>query len=297
MFNNIQNLQSYRAFTLEDNSTSPFAVYENETISHEKKYPIPITPTRIDHEILTILSNAHFCTTALILAELSKQRIPFEESNVRNRIHQMCKAEFLMGYHFYTEDGGRSSHMALRLGWRGVGYLRAQGIQTKLGTYLANVAEDPVVTKKILSAVQYIIRSDIPLEDVQFCQAVFAPAKDASKSKKIFRPQGVVQSADKTVFLEAIRQTQNWQTQLAEKLNRIEAVCRARTTNITVRNPTLVLIAESCTHMRMILSMLEKRGCSIPVYFTADTLVYRNPDACLYQLPKSKRFWTSLFAS
>ena len=46
----------------------------------------------------------------------------------------------------------------------------------------------------------------------------------------------------------------------------------------------------------MLLRMIEKRGCSIPVYFTADSLVYANPETCLYQLPKSKSFWTYLFA-
>ena len=295
MFNNVNVLTSAN-FTLEDSISSPFAVYANETITHEKKYPVPIAPTSIDHEILKIVAKTLFCTSALIIVELSKSGIPYEVTNVRNRIIRMCEAEFLMGYRFRTE-GGRSSHIAIRLGWRGIGYLKANGIQPRLGTYLAKVSEDPVVTKKILSAVQYVIRTNVPMDEVSFCQPVFVPCKNPTKkSTRIFRPQAIVQKADRTVFIESIRQDQGWEANILEKLGRIESVCRAHSMNIEVKSPALVLVAENSTHLRMLLRMIEKRGCSIPVYFTADSLVYANPETCLYQLPKSKSFWTYLFA-
>lgn len=298
MFNNVTILNASADFTCEDYSRSPFEVYANESITFEQKPMIPIMPTDIDREILEIVGKTTFCTSALILCQLEKKNVPFEASNVKNRIHRMCEAEFLMGYRFRTAEGGRSSHQALRLGWRGVGFLRAHGTQPRLGAYLASISEDPTQTKKILSAAQLVIRTGVALEDVSFCQAIFVPSKNpAKKSTRLFRPQAVVHDGDQTAFIESVRQNEGWVEYLLDKIYRIESVCRtAKDANIEIKNPTLVLVAENCTHMNMLLRMIERRGCSIPVYFTADSLVYSSPDRCLFALRKKKSFWDMFLA-
>lgn len=296
MFNNVTVLNG-NGPALEDLATSPFAVYPGETITQEKKAISPITPTDLDKAILSIVCKTLFCTSALILLQLERTNVPHDISNVKNRIVRMCESQFLMGYRFKTSTGGRSSHLAYRLGWRGVGFLRANGIQPRLGAYLASISEDATLTKKILSSVQFVLRTNLPLETVSFCQAVLVPSKDPNKkTTRIFRPQAVIQLPKGTVFIESVRQDSDWESSFHEKLNRIESVLRSHQTNIPVSNPSIILIAENAVHMQMLLHMIDKRGSLCPVYFTADTLVYSSPDHCLYQLPKRKNLWQCLFA-
>ncbi len=299
MFNNINvtKLLSAKEFIMEDASSSPFAVYADETSVHEKRYSLPATPTEVDKAILHIINKTMFSTSAILMVQLKNMGVDVDITNVKNRLRRLSEAEFLAAYRFKLPDGGKSSHLAYRLAWRGAGYLKANGVQPRMITYLASISEDATAVKKILSASQMLIRTGASLDTVQFCQPVFVPSKDPTrKSSKIFRPQAVIQSNDRTIFVEAVRQNANWETELMDKLARMEIVCRSRQTNIPVRDPALVLVAESAAHMGMLLRMMERKPVSFQVYITADPLVYTNPKACLYTL-KRANFWTSLFAS
>lgn len=296
MFNNAIKLNNANEFTMEGASSSPFAVYADEISVHEKRYSLPATPTEVDKAILQIINKTMFSTSAILIVQLKNMGVDVDITNVKNRLRRLSEAEFLAAYRFKLPDGGKSSHLAYRLGWRGAGYLKANGMQPRMTTYLAGISEDATAVKKILSAAQLAIRTGVTLDDIQFCQPVFVPSKDPTrKSSKIFRPQAVIQS-DRTIFVEAIRQNANWETELMDKLARMEIVCRSRQTNIPVRDPALILVAESTAHMGMLLRMMERKPASFQVYITADPLVYATPEACLYTL-KRANFWTSLFAS
>lgn len=296
MFNNAIKLNNANEFIMEDASSSPFAVFADETSVHEKRYSMSATPTDVDDAILHIVNKTMFSTSAILMVQLKNMGVDVDITNVKNRLRRLSEAEFLAAYRFKLPNGRQSSHLAYRLAWRGAGYLKANGVQPRMTTYLAGISEDATAVKKILSAAQFVIRTKVPFDTVQFCQPVFVPSKDPTrKSSKIFRPQAVIQ-ADRTTFVEAVRQNANWETELMEKLARMEIVYRSRQTNIPVRNPALILVAESATHVRMLLRMMERKPVSFEVYITADPLVYATPKKYLYTLKRTS-FWTSLFAS
>lgn len=297
MFTNVNVISNVKDFNVEDTSSSPFSVYPNETIVAEQRHSFCVRPTEVDDAILHIINRTLFCTCALIMVQFREMSIEADVANVKHRLQRLCESEFLQAYRFRLPNGGKSSNLVYRIAWRGAGYLKAQGTSVRMTTYLANISEDPTAVKKILSAAQFVIRTGVSLDSTQFCQPIFVPCNDPSrKSEKIFRPQTVTQADDRTIFVEAVRQNKNWETELLDKLARMEKVCNAKQTNIPILNPALVLVAESTTHMQMLLRMMERKPISLPIYITADPLIYATPKSCLYTL-KSKGFWASLFAS
>lgn len=296
MMNPVTTLKNSTEFNHEDNVQTPFAIFEHETIIPAKNLPASILPTELDYHILSIVEKTLFCTSALIRVQLERCGIEFDETNVKRRIKRMCESDFLEGYRFQTADEKLSAYAVYKLGWRGAGFLKAHGTHPRLNAYLANVCKDPIQTKKILSAAQLVIRTGLQLEDTAFCQAVFVPTKNSTKSTKIFRPHAIVRTGQETLIIEAVRQNEGWADNFLEKLGRMETVCRSRSTNVPIHNPALVLVAENCAHMNMLLHMLERRGCTIPVYFTADTLVFSSPHDHLFALQKKKTFWHTLLA-
>lgn len=294
MFTNVNVISNVKDFTVEDTSSSPFAVYPNETIVAEHRHSFCVRPTEVDDAILHIINQTLFCTCALIMVQLREMGIEVEVTNVKHRLQRLCESEFLQAYRFRLPNGGKSSNLVYRIAWRGAGYLKAQGTSVRMTTYLANISENPTAVKKILAAAQFVIRTGVSLDSTQFCQSVFVPSNDPShKSEKIFRPQTVIQADDRTIFVEAVRQNKNWETEILDKLARMETVCKAKQTNLPIHNPALILVAESAAHMQMLLRMMERKSVSFPIYITADILVYTSPKSCLYTL-KSKKFWTSL---
>lgn len=296
MFTNVNVISNVKDFTVEDTSSSPFAVYPDEAIVSEPRHSFCVRPTEVDDAILHIISRTLFCTCALIMVQFREMGIEADVANVKHRLQRLCESDFLQAYRFRLPSGGRSSNLVYRLAWRGAGYLKAQGttVHSRMTTYLAKSSEDPTAVKKILSAAQFVIRTGVSLDSTQFCQPIFVPCNDPSrKSEKIFRSQTVIQADDRTIFVEAVRQNKNWETELLDKLARMETVCKAKQTNIPIHNPALILVAESAAHMQMLLRMMERKPVSFPIYITADLLVYTSPKSCLYML-KSKKFWTSL---
>lgn len=299
MFDNINTLKNPSEFDHEDLALSPFATFEDEYIEEEKRYTMPTTITELDSALLAAVNKTLITTSALLKVQLENSGIHTEMPTLKYRLKRLTAAEFLIAYRFRTNNGGKSSNLIYRLGWRGAGYLKAQGIHANKTSYLATISSDPMSCKKILSAAQMAVRSNLPMGKMEFAQPVFVPSRDPSqKSTKIFRPQCVLQGLDRTIFFEAVRKGADWQEWMEEKLTRMEAVCKERQANIPIHNPAVVLIAESSDHMRQIAKCIQhNKKYPFEVLLTADPLVYERPQDCLYIIqPKKKSFWDMLLA-
>lgn len=298
MFNKINTLKNPAEFDHEDLTLSPFANYDGEYIEEEKRYPAPASITEFDAALLRAINKSLITTQALLLVQLKNSGIYAETSMLKYHLRKLTAGQFLMAYRFKSPDGSHSSYLIIKLGWRGAGYLKGQGIHVNKTSYLATISSDAMACKKLLSVAQLAIRANLSMDKMEFAQPVFVPSRDSSqKATKIFRPQCVLQDHDRTIFLEAIRKGTDWQEWMEEKLTRMEAVCKARQANIPIHNPAVVLIAESSDHMHQIAKRIQNNKYPFEVFLTADPLVYERPQDCLYILqPKKKRFWDMLLA-
>lgn len=297
MFTNVTIMNDPAEFDHEDLTLSPFANYDGEYIEEEKRYPAPASITEFDAAILRAINKSLITTQALLLVQLKNSGIYAETSMLKYHLRKLTAGQFLLAYRFRSPDGSRSSNLVYRLGWRGAGYLKAQGTHVNKTSYLATISSDAMACKKLLSAAQLAIRTNLPMDKMEFAQPVFVPSRDPSqKATKIFRPQCVLQDHDRTIFLEAVRKGTDWQEWMEEKLTRMETVCKARQANIPIHNPAVVLIAESSDHMRQISESIQNNKYPFEVFLTADPLVYENPGNCLYSMPKKKSFWEMLLA-
>lgn len=281
-----------------DRIDSPFAVYPGEQFEN-----VPVDeprghfePTQLDQLIL-IMTEKLLVVTSMLLQEALKG-LGLEDvtqEDIRKRLKVLSSAEFL-SKHVFASETSRALSNVYKLGWRGVGYLKSIGIKPRLGEYL--MKSDATHIKRILSVGQYVVKQGIDVEAYKMCEIVLVPTKDPEiPTNKIFRPQAVIQTQEGTVFVESIRQNQNWKKEVLDKLQRISAVMKARTQNISIQNPTLVLVAETVQHMKEVMELIDSEYFyyTIPILYTSDSLVYTKPENCLYDV-KKKNFWESLFA-
>lgn len=281
-----------------DGVHSPFMVYTGEDFIEvpPKEYRGHFKPTELDQLILVMTGKLLVVTSIMLKEALARLEVGnVAQGDIQKRLNLLTSAEFLSKHGFVT-DMGKAASKVYKLNWRGVGYLKSIGIKPRLGEYLTK--SDATHIKRILSVAQYVLKQAIDVESYKMCEIVLVPSKDPEiPTNKIFRPQAVIQTQEGTVFVESVRQNQNWQKEILDKLRRISAVMKARTQNISIQNPTLVLVAETVQHMKDVMELidLEYFYYTIPILYTADSLVYTEPNRCLYDM-KKRNFWETLFA-
>jgi len=276
---------------------SPFAVYEGEEFQ-----TIPIeeprghfNPTEIDQLIMVMTEKLLVVTTIMLKEAIENLGVGgVTQMDIQKRVKALASAGFLTKHTFETEDN-RSSYKVYKLGWRGVGYLKSIGIRPRMGEYLARC--DATNIKKILAAGQYIVKQKIDIDNYQMAEVIFVPAtsRDAVKDR-IFRTQAILQGENGSIFLEAVRKNENWKQDLLEKMKRISAVVRTKKYNTEIKNPMLILLAESEEHMKEVMKLIDESFFYYPIsiLYSADTSVYTCPDSCLYEVKRS--FWDTLRA-
>lgn len=281
-----------------DGVHSPFMVYIGEQFVEvpPKEYRGHIKPTEIDQFILIMTEKLLVVTSVMLHEAITRLGVGnVTQGDIQKRLRLLTSAEFLSKYDFVS-DMGRAASKVYKLNWRGVGYLKSIGIKPRLGEYL--MKSDATHIKRILSVGQYVVKQGVDVESYKMCEIVLAPTRNPEiPTHKIFRPQAVIQTTEGTVFVESVRQNQNWQIEILDKLKRISTVMKARTQNISIQNPTLVLVAETTQHMKEVMELIESEYFyyTIPILYTADSLVYTEPNRCLYDV-KKRNFWETLFA-
>lgn len=277
---------------------SPFAVYGGETLKNSSgEFVMPhFEPSELEQLILILTEKFLVVTSILLYEEMKELQVEnITQIDIQRRLKKLANAGFLVKQMFSTPDGNHSATAVYKLGFRGIGYLKGLGRRARLQGYLAQ--SDATHIKRILSAVQFVVKHRIAPEDFEICPIVMVPQKNPETSAdKIFRPQAMIRSEDRTVFVEAIRQNEAWKQEILDKLNRIAAVINSKKKNIPIQNPTLVLVAESTKHMQEVIKLVESEYVysKIEIFYTADPIIYAQPESCLYQIKRN--FWDTLLA-
>ena len=111
---------------------------------------------------------------------------------------------------------------------------------------------------------------------------------------RLFRPQAVVQTREKTVFVEAVRSSSGSVDELVCKLKRInDTLASGSPLNLTESEGyEVVIVAESHSHMTQLMQELAGKlqgKCGFQLRFTNDQdTFYRNRR--LYALPEKRSF-------
>lgn len=281
-----------------ETKTSPFAVYPGERISiREVPSPRHMYITDIDKVILAV-TNKYLVLTSRLLQHALKNAgmVGVEQKDLQHRLHMLADAAYLQSARFTNEDGTYAAGMVYSIGYRGRGYLKStMGVQPRLSGYIAQM--DSSTVKRYLSVNQYLIQTkDYKATEVGHTLLVPEPKKD--RPDKIFRAYGMVQEENKTVIVDAVRKDID-KEYLLERLERMNDTISHRNCNTQVHKTVeLVLIAESCEHLKEVNSWLKgKHFSKLSICLSTDTLTNNQPECCLVEREKSTGFFRSLFTA
>lgn len=271
---------------------SPFAVYANEQlvkIQTNSETIITSIKNELDKLLIYTVSELKISTSSLLETLIHNFGVKdVTQKDIQRRLKVLSASEFLDTYRFENRTA-QSSNKIYMLGWRGAGFLKSSNSKKlRLGNYLKEL--DATQTKKILSTTQYLIKSGFDLASFSMCEPVFVPSN--KNDGKIFRPQSIVRTGTETVlFIEAVRQNNEWKPDLINKLDRIVAVAQAKKNNIDFvkQNTSLLLIAENTEHMKQIMKLVNSYYIYYPIriIYSADTLTYAYPENCLYSIKRN----------
>lgn len=253
--------------------------------------------TDIDKTILIVLNKYLLLSSRLILLALKNVGMEnVEQIDLQKRLRAMSIAGFVRSAGFTNED--ETTHANSRiysLDYRGRGYLQKIGIQPRLGGYIATL--DSTGVKRFLSVNQYLIETKKDYHAIEVGSTLFVPDAKKERPDKIFRAYGLVQEGNTTLIADAVRQVDDWQMQLLERLDRVNATVKSKDCNVKLqRNIQLVLLAENNQHLREIDVLLyDKRYC-FEIQLSTDLLVYSQPIHCLVERThKPKNLFRSFF--
>lgn len=239
---------------------SPFGIFENETL-------VKIQPTvsrslfinDIEATILKALNKVIVSTSSLLFRQLNSHAEIPDQDTVKVALNKLWKSGYVEKYHFTNAiDGTYSAGKVYVPSYRARGYLKSVGVTPNKTMYMQNiiVEDNSAQIKRILSAQQFAL--SYGADDFKIAETIFIPHKSGN-AKHIFRPQAIVNTTDRTLFVESVRDDIGELDRLTEKLHRIAEVCKRMKANIEINNPTVVLVAEDSTHQDYIKSELENK--------------------------------------
>ena len=294
MVNTIIRSEKIKSFCpMSSDFKSPFAVFENEEIIvNPVKQPSHAFPLRDIDKILVDLCNTYLLLTSEIaFTALLNLGVDITKKDVQSRLKSLTDAEYLTQMEFRTQNGC-SSAKYYKLGRRGAGFLMGtENKRVNKSLYLSGL--DATSVKKVLSTLQYIVRTDTPVENICMAEPCFVPNKDPNKrANKIFRSQCVIQNKSGTIFVESVRRNKGYLREFIDKLERINSVVSSPRKNIKCYYPELVVIAEDQKHMAAIAKAVNKEYLKppIPIKYTCDRDVYNDPSHCLVSFVEQSFF-------
>ena len=282
-------------------TNSPFAVYEGEqlvkTVRHQSGTSTISITNDIDKLIIVAVNRYLVVTSVLLQKALQSMGVVLIQKDLQKRLRVLAAGEFLDAFRFQSPTA-RSSNVVYMMGWRGVGFLKANGIKPLGGLYLKELS--PTQIKQLLSAAQFLIKTEVDIDDFVMRELVVVSGK--ADDGKIFRSPAVVRQAEETILIESVRKCSDWETHVSDKLQRIDSVVTDkgdRNVPICKQGLSVLLVAEDTIHMQQVMRLIEKRfrSLSMPVLFTCDSLTYSQPDTCVFSLAKKPVFLASLFTA
>lgn len=277
---------------LPEGPVSPFVLYEGETFRvHQNDHPTSLALTDLDKLILMHVNKYRILTSAQIIEVMRKGGLEnAEDDKIKSRLKALTRSSFLQCSGFESPDGRVCFTHFYSIGYRGRGLLKAMGV-ARISSYVSQIADTPWRAKKITACNQFLIRTGVPFDAIEHGHIVLAPAKNGGKvTECIFRPTALVQG-ERTLLVEGVRTNDGWWEELEGKLARVEKVLKKREHNVELKNPMVVLVCESLSHMEETMDALSEKHYGFPIACTCDPLTYQMPDHCLYAVkPKKSLF-------
>lgn len=274
---------------------SPFSVFEGEElVRFVPECPRSIFLSDLDKMILVILNTYHLLTSALLTTALENLGLKnFNQSDIQNRLRLLSESAFIEKGEFRSLTG-KSANKLYSLGFRGRGWLKANGKRVVLAGYLEKL--DACDAKRILSVNQFLIRSKKSFEDSLICQPIFVTNNlGERKDDMIFRAFGLVRQDDCDYIVESVRRSDTWKNDLTNKMARIEKVVKSKRLNLEkpLKNPVITLICEDERHLLECMDTLK--DSKLTLRYSHDLAIYKDADNCLSLPPKKESKTESLF--
>ena len=277
-----------RDYTTALQGNSPFRHYPNEKLTQEAAAaPRMVRLSELDYLLLGIINRVLIATSLLLYLYLEAAGLKNATvDDIRGCLRRLADSGYLNRMRFRTATG-QSNLQVYTLSEHGRKAVESSGRSALRSGYVDRM--DALHAKRQLAALQFVIGQGYITESPYMAFGRLVRAVNDTTGNRLFRPQAVVQTRDKTLFVEAVRNTPGAPADLVRKLNRIRDTLTGGQLNLTgPENYEVVVVAEDSGHMsRLMQELNEKLTGTLPfrLYFTNDQNTYfRNRK--LYMLPE-----------
>lgn len=278
-----------------DEKKSPFAIYEDEYAARKVvDRPTGIITNELHKHICTALAKYLVLTSDLLKRLFNNNGLLYDKEQIQKSLRQLKQSAFIQAINFENSSGGRSSHNAYVLGFRGTGYVNALGIHLRMGNYIA--ACDAAQLKKILACNQLVINGNF--EKIQISQIVLRePKNPQEKACHIFRPTGTILNTKGEIcqFIESVRRTPTAQEDMINKIERMLKVFKEKEyANVQItNNPRLIVIGEDYQHICELIRACEPFRKKLDIVYSYDLAIYssQNSEDFLYEYIAADNRW------
>ena len=288
------------ADTADAQKKSPFAIYDGEYVQrYTFRTYSGIMLSDIDRDICRALARYLILTSELLYREFANRGLPYTKEDVQRHLAKLARAGYTQKLSFASATGHFAGKAHILAG-RGIGWLNAaMGIRYRLGNYLAGL--DVVGLKRLLACNQMLIcgrYTDFKVANV----ALVEPRNERERASIIVRPTAIClnERNEAACFVEAVRRTPSAREDLINKLERILKLYKSRGahTNIPIaQDLSVVLVAESASHMCELAVLTRKLARKLPIYFTHDQAIYESTDFLYEYCPEEPRGILPSFAA
>lgn len=273
--------------------STPFQFYPNERLVEVSAgSPSPIRLSELDRLLLGIINRVLIITGLLAYRYLEAaglQNINLDD--IRACLRRLADHGYLNRLRFQTSIG-HSNLQVYTLGDLGRQAVESAGRTVLRAGYVDRM--DSLHAKRQLAALQFIIAQGYATEAEHTAFGRLVRDIHDPAGNRLFRPQAVIQTREKTVFVEAVRNSSGSVDELVCKLKRINnTLASSSPLNLTESEVyEVVIVAESHSHMTQLMQELAGKlqgKCSFQLRFTNDQdTFYRNRR--LYALPEKRYF-------
>ena len=272
---------------------SPFQFYPNERlIAEDAGSPADIRLSDLDRLVLGAINRLVIVTSLLLhryLISAGLENTTVED--IRTCLRRLTDNGYLNRLRFQTPTG-QSNLRVYTLGELGRDVIHDSGRKALRSGYVDRM--DSVHAKRQLAALQFVIGQGYVPAAAYTAFGRLVRAMDDPTGERLFRPQAIVTTQEKTVFVEAVRKSAGSVGELVRKLNRIQATLGSqRPLNLTgPENYEVVIVAQSYQHMRELMEELDnrlQRKFCFTLYFTSDQETFHQTGK-LYTLPEKRSF-------
>ena len=275
-----------------DSGCSPFRYFPDEEMEAVKTgTPGQIRLSELDQLVLGVTNRVLLVTGLLLhryLEEAGLKNTTLDD--IRGCLRRLADHGYLTCLRFHAPEG-QANLRVYTLAEPGREEIRRRGRTTPRLGYLENM--DSIHAKRQLAALQFIIgQGYVPEAAKTSFGRLVRDLRDKTRSH-LFRTQAVIQTREKNIFVEVVRDYPGATEELKRKIKRIRATAASDLLNILgPQNWELVIVAESCAHMHQLMQELDR---DIPAELRNSVVFTNDQDtfACsrqLHRLPERRSF-------